>query len=67
MLCAVRGCQRSREWTSGDSLSLFCRAHLNEMWANKLERQPDATYAPREPEWMRRRRTIGLPAKELIP
>lgn len=62
MICVVRTCTRERQRDS-----LFCSSCLSLMWGNKLERQPDATYAPREPEWCRRRRTIGLPAKELLP
>ena len=37
--CVVVGCQRSRQRDS-----LFCPDCLNEMWANRLIRQPDGSY-----------------------
>lgn len=37
--CAVAGCDRHRE-----ADSLFCREHLNDMWANRLHREPDGTF-----------------------
>lgn len=39
--CAVVECQRGRM-----ADSLFCRSHLDEMWLNRLVRQPDGTYLP---------------------
>lgn len=39
--CAVVACQRGRTRDS-----LFCRDHLNEMWANRLTRQPDGSFVP---------------------
>ncbi len=56
--CAVVDCRRARVQDS-----LVCETHLTEMWANRLDRC-DVGFEPREPEWMRRRRTIGLPAKD---
>lgn len=58
--CIVATCTRERQRDS-----LFCHDCLNEMWANRLEKRPDGTYGPKEPEWMRRRRTVGLPAKDM--
>jgi hypothetical protein len=40
--CAVVGCSRHR---TPDSL--FCTDHLREMWANRLDRQPDGTFVAR--------------------
>ncbi len=57
--CAVIDCERHRATDS-----LVCGEHLTEMWANRLDRC-DVGFEPREPEWMRRRRTIGLPAKDM--
>lgn len=37
--CAVVGCERHREPDS-----LFCREHLADMWANRLDRQDDGTF-----------------------
>lgn len=34
--------------------ALYCRDHLREAWGR------------REPEWMKRKREVGLPAKELV-
>lgn len=39
--CAVAACDRGRVPDS-----LFCRSHLAEMWANRLQRQPDGTFVP---------------------
>jgi hypothetical protein len=40
--CAVVECQRHRVTDS-----LFCHEHLGEMWANRLDRQPDGSFLPR--------------------
>ena len=53
MKCRIEGCLRVRVRDA-----LYCAVHLNDAWAN---RPPVA----REPEWLRRRRTVGLPAKDL--
>lgn len=37
--CAVVGCERHKETDS-----LFCREHLADMWANRLDRLPDGTF-----------------------
>lgn len=37
--CAVVACNRHREPDS-----LFCKSHLADMWANRLDRLPDGTF-----------------------
>lgn len=37
--CAVVACDEARVPDS-----LFCREHVADMWANRLERQPDGTF-----------------------
>lgn len=44
--CAVVACDRHRT----DS-SLFCHEHLNDMWANRLDRQADGTFVVTGPNW----------------
>lgn len=39
--CAVVDCKRGRQRDS-----LFCEDHVNEMWMNRLVRQPDGSYLP---------------------
>jgi len=53
MKCRIEGCLRARVRDA-----LYCAVHLNDAWAN---RPPVA----REPEWMRRMKAQGLPAKDL--
>lgn len=56
--CVVENCLRERV-----ADALVCRVHLGDLWGNRLART--ATGYVAEPEWMRRRRTNGLPAKDL--
>lgn len=54
--CVVENCLRERM-----ADALVCREHMTDLWGNRLDRS-DTGY--HEPEWMRRRRTVGLPAKD---
>jgi hypothetical protein len=42
--------------------ALVCREHMGDLYANRLERTADGGF---QPEWLRRARANGLPAKDL--
>ncbi len=54
--CVIEWCHRERVPSA-----LYCRSHLTDLWHNR----PVVVDQRSEPEWMRRRRTVGLPAKDM--
>lgn len=42
LACRVVGCQRAHERDTD-----VCADHLNDLWANRLERLPDGRYQPK--------------------
>lgn len=70
MTCNVRGCDRDRARDAQ-----VCLDHLNDLWANRLERQGDGTFVLVGlllPSWRRRivdpegqGATLGLNGKDL--